>query len=756
MSILSSLLGSTAASRPAGGPPPAPTVTYYEVSIQPTGVGSDQTDFPYWLSLARFPTSFWDDVREDGGNLRAYDALGGTELALDVVSVMKYAKYGSAWVKLPTLFNAAVTRVYIGVLSSTTTRRARSDVLGMNGVWADYESVFLGGELTPLADRAHPTRQFEPRGNFTAFEYKVGSVPDAVNAEVSFAPANQSRAGIAYDLATDERFLIDNNTLRRYGSTWTLLTTNANPIGDANTALGIGTLTTCGDACVVGSLLVVPMTNFGTNTVSAIACFDTTTLALVGATNISATDAFISGLCWNEETSRLVSCSWGTMTDLYRYSLDTGTGFVTSDGSITLSVTGGSFVNDAQGIEHWKSSYWVASEQDPGAIRVDENGNCVYAERLVDYSSSAASLAGDYAGITQYRDGFLVLIWRSSADPNTLVFYQPVLDNARGGGGVRMPTNDSGVTAARLQTTGLGSSTAFTMGVTYDRAQSAQQAIMSYRNLASGATDNRATLAIRQEGIRYRVNLWDDINLWAITTTATSTPSLSRNHAVYNGTDRAVYYDAILVAANAGITARGAAFDTLTIGVGDEDGESASGYISFAYLRLDAVSLDWIEAENQMTSATAVNYYVQEVLDPVPTGMGDPVALLVVRKGSAAQNIDTSQQNMSFQDILINNGFTFSAGGSSFTVPAGVNFVTVDANAGMTAFGSGPFVMWIYRNSDIMLDKEVNTDFWFPMGLRAAFPVTPGDSITIRFQHFTGGTYALASTCRAAIAGWDV
>ncbi|MBY0364371.1 MAG: hypothetical protein K2X45_20895, partial [Phreatobacter sp.] len=745
----------TAASRPAGGPPPAPTVTYYEVSIQPTGVGSDQTYFPYWLSLARFPTSFWDDVREDGGNLRAYDAPGGTELALDVVSVMKYAKYGSAWVKLPTLFNAAVTRVYIGVLSSTTTRRARSDVLGMNGVWDDYESVFLGGELTPLADRAHPTRQFAARGEFTTFEYKVAGSPGAAEAEASFAPANQSRAGIAYDLATDERFLIDNNTLRRYSSTWTLLTTNANPIGDANTALGIGTLTTCGDACVVGSLLVVPMTNLGTNTVSAIACFNTTTLALVGVTNISATDAFISGLCWNEETSRLVSCSWGTMTALRRYSLDTGTGLVTADGSIALTVSGGSFVNDAQGIEHWKGSYWVASEVTNGVIRVDENGGCVYTERLVGYSSSAAALSGDYAGLVQYRDGFLILIWRSAADPNTFVYYQPMLDNARGGAGVRMPINDSGTSAARLQATGLASSTAFTIGATYERAQSAQQTIASYRNLASGATDNRATLAIQQSGIRYRYNLWDDINLWVYTFT-TSASDLARVHGVYNGTERAIYADAVLFGSNTGITARGAAFDTFTIGVSDEDGDSASGWLSFIYLRLDARSLDWIEAETQMTSATAVNYYVQEVLDPVPTGMGDPVALLVVRKGSAAQNIDTSQQNMSFQDILINNGFTFSAGGSSFTVPAGVNFVTVDANAGMTAFGSGPFVMWIYRNSDIMLDKEVNTDFWFPMGLRAAFPVTPGDSITIRFQHFTGGTYALASTCRAAIAGWDV
>lgn len=755
MSVLSSLLGSTAASRPAGGPPPAPTVVYYEVSIQPTGVGSDQTDFPYWLSLARFPNSFWDDVREDGGNLRAYDAPGGTELALDVVSVMKYAKYGSIWVKVPTLSNTAVTRVYIGLLGPGTTRRARSDVLGMNGVWSDYESVFLGGVVAPLADRAHPTRQFEPRGNFTAFEYKVGATPGTGSAEASFAPANQSRAGIAYDLATDERFLIDNNTLRRYGSTWTLLTTNADPIGDANTALGIGTLTTCGDSCVVENLLVVPMSNLGTNTVSAIACFDTTTLALVGATNISATDAFISGLCWNEETSRLVSCSWGTMTALRRYSLDTGTGLVTPDGSITLNVTGGSFVNDAQGIEHWKDSYWVASEQDPGSIRVDENGDCVYAERLVDYSSTSATLAGDYAGIAQYRDGFLVLIWRSSGDPNTYVYYQPLLDNSRAGGGIRMPENDSGVTAARLQTTGLASSTAFTIGATYEPTQSNQQTVASYRNLASGATDNRATLAIQQSGIRYRYNLWDDINLWVYTFTVSSA-GLARAHGVYNGTERAIYRDAVLFGSNTGITPRGAAFDTFTIGVADEDGDSASGYLGFIYLRLEALSLDWIEAENQMTSATAVNYYVQEVLDPVPTGMGDPVATLVVRKGSAAQNIDTSQQNMSFQDILINNGFTFTAGDSSFTVPAGVNFVTVDANAGIAAFGSGPFVMWIYRNSDVMLDKEVNTDFWYPMGLRAAFPVTPGDTITIRFQHFTGGTYALASTCRASIVGWDV
>lgn len=614
MSALSSLLGSTAASRQAGGgPPPPPTITYYEVVIDATGVGSDQTNFPYWISLSRFPASFWSLVQEDGGNIRAYETVGGTELALDVVSVMKFAQYGSIWVKLPVLNNATTTTIFIGVTDAVTARRPRTDSLGMNGVWADYEAVFLGGDILPLADRAHASRSFEPRANFTLYEYKVAGTPSTTGAEASFAPANQSRAGIAHDPATVETILIDNNTLRRYSSAWSLLTTNANPVGDANTALGISTLTTCGDGCIIEGLLVVPMSNFGTNTVSAIACFNATTLALVGATDISATDAFISGICWNSKISRLVSCSWGTMTALRKWTLDTGTGTVTADGSITLTVTGGSFVDDAQGIVHWKDAYWIASEVDPGAIRVNEDGTCLYAERLVDYSSTAAALSGDYAGISQYRDGFMVLIWRATGDPNTLVYYQPMLDHSRGGGGVQMPTNDSGTGAARLQVTGISGSTIFTIGATVERSQSAQMAVASFRNLASGFTNNRATLAVRADGIRYIHNMWDDVNLWVYSST-TSSPTLARVHGVYDGTNRAVYGDAAVLGSNSGITARGSAFDTFTIGVADEDGESFSGQLAFVYLRHEALSADWIEAEQQMTSTPLTNYDVTEVV----------------------------------------------------------------------------------------------------------------------------------------------
>lgn len=154
----------------------------------------------------------------------------------------------------------------------------------------------------------------------------------------------------------------------------------------------------------------------------------------------------------------------------------------------------------------------------------------------------------------------------------------------------------------------------------------------------------------------------------------------------------------------------------------------------------------------------AVSDEVSITTDPdLIVGLGDPDALIVARKGTATQNVTTAQQNMTFQDVVINNGFTFTPGGSSFTVPAGIDLVTVTALANTTTtLFQPPTVFWIYRNSDVILDKETNRDFWFPMNLRATFPVTPGDTITIRHQHFASGNMALDANCRVSIAGWNL
>ena len=76
------------------------------------------------------------------------------------------------------------------------------------------------------------------------------------------------------------------------------------------TATGMTGLIHLCDICVVGDWLIVPTNDYPTDTKCALAVFDRTTLALVAATDVSATDPEISGYA-GTRTPAAFTPRWG-------------------------------------------------------------------------------------------------------------------------------------------------------------------------------------------------------------------------------------------------------------------------------------------------------------------------------------------------------------------------------------------------------------------------------------------------------------
>jgi len=565
---------------------------------------NDLTNFPVWVDLDQIDPSrkdeFWEKVNSEGGNIRAYASAGGTQYPLDIASFSHNAQEGSLWVKLPSLPAAGGASIALVVGDMSQQREARDATYGSAAVWSDYHSVFLGGENTD--DRASTSRVFPVEGDGATF-LNVG------NPEMTFAA--DPHQGMTWHRVSGEVYTSDNNALRRYDASGTLLTSNTDPNGDIMTATGMTGLIHLCDLCVVGDWLIVPANDYPTNTKCALAVFDRTTLALVAATDVSVTDPEISGICWNPDTSRLYTCRWGAMAGLKAWSLNMSTGAIAhlSGNGITFTspfVTG-QLTNRVQGVEYWRGHYWLTDDTRDEVVRVKPNGVCNIDDSPIQFADdNSTSVTGNYEGICVYKDGLAVLADPSSA--NSYMIYSTPANFDFGGGGARYGTNDG-----YFEATGLTGSTTFTMAVSAKRSAAKQQSLASYRDFSAGTTNDRVTLAHRFVTPNYRIEAWDDVNSWLSpgTPVNAATGTWNRVAVVYNGTNRELYIDGVSKASQSGITARDAGFTAFSVGIDDTSAaESFDGDMAFAYIRHGVLSAAWLAAEHSMLSNPAGFYTI--------------------------------------------------------------------------------------------------------------------------------------------------
>lgn len=561
------------------------------------------TDFPVMVDLALIDSArqedFWAGVRSDGGNIRAYASPGGAQYPLDIATINHGAQDGTLWVKVPSLPSAGGASFVLVLGPSTQQREARDATYGSAAVWSGYHSVFLGGENTD--DRASTSRLFYVDGDCVSF-LNVG------NPEMTFAA--DPHQGMTWHRASGEIYTSDNNALRRYDASGTLLTSNTDPNGDIMTATGMTGLIHLCDICLVGDWLIVPTNDYPTDTKCALAVFDRTTLALVAATDVSATDPEISGICWNPDTSRLYTCRWGAMAGLKAWSLDMSTGAIAhlSGSGITFApFVVGQLTNKVQAVEYWRGHYWLTDDTRDEVIRVKADGTFDRDDGPIQFADdNSTSVTGNYEGICVYKDGLAVLADPTSA--NSYMIYSTPANFDFGGGGARYGTNDG-----YFEATGLTGSTTFTMAVSAKRSAAKQQSLASYRDFSAGTTNDRVTLAHRFVTPNYRIEAWDDVNSWLSpgTPVNAATGTWNRVAVVYNGTNRELYVDGVSRASQSGITARDAGFTAFSVGIDDTTaGESFDGDMAFAYIRHGVMSAAWLAAEHSMLSNPAGFYTI--------------------------------------------------------------------------------------------------------------------------------------------------
>lgn len=560
----------------------------FSVTIPASTVGSDLTDFPLFIDLSGMPAEFWAAVSATGGNIRAYD--GATRLPMDIVALKPVAEDGAIFVKVPTIAAASSTVIQIVVGDDLTLEReGHGTSFGRYAMWSDYEAVILGGET---------------------FDNRAGGVVTALGdptllgiTGTVFTMTEDPHQGIAYDPATSVWYAVDNNALYRYDATGTLLTTNSDPSGDVETDHSIGTLGHCCAPCLAGSYLVVPINNYPTENAAYLALFDKTTLAYVDSIEIS-TYAAISGVCYNAAENRLVACEWGGFDRLIKFSLTGST--LTFDTTVALSNVGATALNQIQDIEYWPAAncYVVSDDNRDELVRVELDGTLNSDNGFANAYLDGSGVSGNFEGVCVYNDGLAVLIDPSAANSFIQAYDFDTAGDAKFG-------IDLEALNARLDATGLLGGTQWTMGVTAANDRTNQSALLSYRDESSGATNDRATLALDDiSGTRY-LNLWDNTNRWISTSTGTlvsvATGAFVRGNAVYDGTtERKLYTNGALTVTDSGLTAKDAGYDMLSLGYEDEDlTEVLKGKLGFAYLRLEVLSADWIAAEYDMMNDNA-------------------------------------------------------------------------------------------------------------------------------------------------------
>lgn len=213
------------------------TETTYTVNVPSGTVGSDLTAFPLMIDLSDMPASFWTNVQDDGGNVRAYDADGTTLIPHDLTHINTVQQTGRLYAK-KTLLAASASAIKVATVASPATKLLDADPNGRNAVWEDYESVIVFPSTdnrtgVELAGRDMTGLEFQSKYTLTGYETLPGD----------------PHQGIAFNGTFFIGF--DTTVLYKYDTSFTTVATLAS-VPDACAAAGLAGITRISDGCIVG------------------------------------------------------------------------------------------------------------------------------------------------------------------------------------------------------------------------------------------------------------------------------------------------------------------------------------------------------------------------------------------------------------------------------------------------------------------------------------------------------------------------
>lgn len=434
------------------------------VTIPAGKVSEDLTNFPVRFDLATLSSDLWDDLRSDGGNLRATNAENTVSYPLDIVWIDAAARTGTAFIRQD-LSAAGDTTFVLRTLDLTTPAAAPTDPAGRNAVWADY-----------LAAVAFPDNS-DRTGQHTVT--RLGHVDAGYEATQVVANVD-AHQGIAW---TGTHWIVaDTNFIKRYDATWTLLNENTDPLADA----GIAGTNHMGDPCVHAGEIYIPVEQYPNDPYNNqhIAVFDVTTLAFVRSYDISAVGREASGFAYDPVADRLYCSDYVDGSSIPYFSL-TGTYL----GSVAMSQP----IPDLQGIEIVGDQLYLSCDASDQLFVATLDG---VVDTVPLYSSTFGS-GFRFEGIT-YKDGDIYVLLDGATSPIYRLTPPNVLPESR---------DEQRFRAGCLQIVGIPSQAAWTSSVTVNPLSLPGNGAAT-SIVRTGAESNRTTAVVRTTSNPDTFNIW--------------------------------------------------------------------------------------------------------------------------------------------------------------------------------------------------------------------------------------------------------
>ncbi len=108
------------------------------VTVRASAIDDDLTNFPVYVDLADFPSSFFSNLYDNGGDIRVTASDGVTEVAREIVSASTTAETGELYfLASSTVSSTTDTTFYLYYGNATATDYAVTATYGAEAVWAN-------------------------------------------------------------------------------------------------------------------------------------------------------------------------------------------------------------------------------------------------------------------------------------------------------------------------------------------------------------------------------------------------------------------------------------------------------------------------------------------------------------------------------------------------------------------------------------------------------------------------------------------
>lgn len=537
----------------------------FTVTIASGTVSSNLTSFPVMVRLSDMPARFWNNVKSNGGDVRA-TTTGDVTIPHDLSRFDYEAQDGVLWVRM-TVSSASNTSFKITCGDPALEMLASNDANGREAVWQDYEAVYLLGEDS--VDRSGNSARLRVLGDPDLFEQT------AISGDIN------CHEGVAADGTYYYGF--DDAAIRKFDSSWSLVT--------ENTSLGTGAgnpgIDALGGGDVHGGKLYVAAAAGATQ---YLAVYSASDLSFIEAFDIQSFASGAADMFYNTEDDLLYTIRWGVgLGDrIIKISPTDGT----SQGEILLNTSGGT-LSEAQGIVKWRGAFWISDDAADEIYRVETDGTVTHTGLFGTTDPTSEGLCVSPGG-----DGLLWLTDSGTVEHVRTI--KPLDLNLSGGGGVDIWA-DARLVADLALTGALG--TSWTVGASFKPDDTVQRSFLGISATGGySATANVHCYCDNVGGATIHLGVFDGSNSWFYTSPAQvpSTSVMQRMNLIYDGTTaRHLYFNGGNKGTDNTITSRGSGVSHIVIGNPLENiaADAWRGQIGFVYARVGVLSDAWIAAE---------------------------------------------------------------------------------------------------------------------------------------------------------------